>query len=166
MLADNKYVKTFVTIGSITTALASIIGAWFIFFPKVTSQAVEISDVRLQHATGPASPSGGCESQVIVSFKMKIDGYRDRPVKLYSKLDDSAASPLPNNGLPCPQPLGAWDGWQYAKDVKAAVQTQTLQVAFPVTVYFRKENRTIQLRATDANEQVLATAVSPVFSSK
>ena len=141
MLGDNKYIKTFLAIGGIAGGIVAIAGAYHLFFPKVTSKAVEITEVRLQHA-GPAS--GGCESEIMVSLRIKIDGYRDQAVKLYSRLDDSAASPLPADGPPCAPPLGAWDSWQYAKDVKPAVETQTLQVDFPVTVYFRKENRSIQ----------------------
>jgi hypothetical protein len=102
----------------------------------------------------------------MVSLRIKIDGYRDQPVKLYSRLDDSAASSMPADGLPCAPPIGAWDSWQHAKDIRPTVETQTLQVDFPVTIFLRKQNRSIQLKATDANEQVLATAVSPVFSSQ
>src|SRR5436190_10962364 len=157
MLGDSNYVKTFLTLGGIAGAILAIAGVYRLIHPSVPSKGVEISEVRLLPGVGP---EGGCESQVMIGARIRIDGYQNQPVKLYSRVDDSAASPLPNNGVPCAPPLGAWSDWQFGKDIKPTVQTQTLQVDLPVTVYFRKQNRTIQVKATDANDQVLVTAMS------
>ena len=164
--------KTLKTVGAIAGALGSILGLIFIFLPRlkpvaITNKAVEIGNVAVVPILDdPVLPAGGCSSRVTLNFRVRVEGYPKTPLRLYTKLDDSAASPLSVNGLPCPPQLGDWHGWSRHDDIVTDVQNQTLQIQRTVTIPVKKENWKIQIKITDANDHVLDTAVSPSFNSR
>jgi hypothetical protein len=164
--------KALKTVAAIAAALGSILGLIFLFFPRlkpalITNKAVEISNVGVAPILDdPVLPAGGCRSRVNLNFRVRVEGYPKTPLRLYTKLDDSAASPLSVNGLPCPPELGDWHGWNRHDDIVTDVENQTLQLQRTLTIPVRKQNWKIQLKITDANDTVLHAAVSPYFNSR
>lgn len=155
-------------VGSIAGAIAAIAGLIFLFFPQfqpaiVTSKAVQISDVKVENPV--SASSGDCNYLATVNLKVRVEGYQDKPVSLYARLDQSPTANA-NRSL-CATPIGRWDDWQRAEPTFTLTATAPSQ-QFPVRVQVRvpwiADNWKIQLRVTDSNGAVLETAETALFN--
>jgi hypothetical protein len=164
--------KKLVAIGSVTTALASILGFVFLVFPRlkptvITNKAVQFTDIRVRPLISqPGFPSDNCNSIVAVSFKVRIEGYQNMPLHADEKLDGSLATSAITNGIPCPPPLGIWDDWNHGKELMTTAQSQLLPVEIQVPIPLKKDNWKIQLRITDPRGNVLETGETQPFNTR
>jgi hypothetical protein len=163
---EDPLIKKLLAIGSVTAALGSIIGLYFIFFPRAPGKAVKIDAILVQRLQDWSVPLGECESGVMVSFQVQTKGYANMPLHVYQKLDDSNAKLIDNGGIPCPPPIGAWNAWQLVKDLQPSFQDQSIQLQAPLTLPLRKTNRTLQLQVRDARNDVVAMAQSAPFDAR
>ena len=170
---SNQALEKLKVIGGVAGAIASILGLIFLLFPRfkptvITNRAVELTDIRVRPvADAPGLPtSDGCHSLVAVSFNVRIEGYQNMPLHLYEKIDPSAATSVITDGIPCPPPLGVWDGWRQAKDLTTSVQSQLLPVEIQVGLPLKKNNWKIQLKIAGPKDEVLRTAETPPFNTR